>query len=187
LIRSGLYLFRELRDDHFLQSTYDCEKTNLKGLYAAGECAATGLHGANRLASNSLLEGLVMGMAVSEVLNGESFSDSSASLTLPDRGKRPFNVDSEDMRRSLRHLMWRQVGIVRSGDSLKEAGAKVERWNDILWDRQMNRPEQWELLNMMQVASGIITSALKREESRGVHFRRDFPETLKSWQTHIEI
>jgi len=161
-------------------------KTNVEGLLAAGECAAIGLHGANRLASNSLLEGLVMGHEVSEVLNSRSYSNRMGPVAMPSMGKRDFYMDLEDMRRSLRFLMWRQVGIVRSKEGLQLAQDRVKVWRDVLVNRKMNEVSQWELFNMVQVSTFIIDSALQREESRGVHFRSDFPETHGEWKRHIE-
>jgi L-aspartate oxidase len=162
-------------------------QSSVEGLRVAGESAATGFHGANRLASNSLLEGLVMGHEVAKAINEEKLDLPVGPLPLPVMGQRPFRVDLADMKRSLKFLMWREVGIVRNGSGLRSAQAQVKAWQDILTDRDMQEVDQWELYNMVQVASCIIDAALQREESRGVHYRSDFPEPDDKWQRHLEI
>ena len=165
-----------------------CE-TNLKNLYAAGEVAASGFHGANRLGSNSLLEGLVLGQlagaSAGKIISKKGFpelnihssfkSDQSLSrlgITGPIR-----QIDIIDVKNSLRSLMWREVGLNRTAAGLQEALKKINFWCGYIMDKKFTEPSGWELQNMLTVAGLVTTAALKRTESRGVHYRSDFPET----------
>jgi L-aspartate oxidase len=173
----------------------DVGRTDIPGLFAAGEVTSSGLHGANRLASNSLLEGLVYGAragetAAAEVLaegsrGGDEFhvppiSQPKASADGGDAG-----LDLADIRNSLRSLMWRHVGVERSGDSLAEALATVEGWCRYVLPQQFADPQGWQLQNMLEVARLMIRGAICRQETRGVHFRGDHPESHDAWRTHI--
>jgi L-aspartate oxidase len=173
----------------------DVGRTDIPGLFAAGEVTSSGLHGANRLASNSLLEGLVYGAragetAAAEVLaegsrGGDEFhvppiSQPKASADGSDAG-----LDLADIRNSLRSLMWRHVGVERSGDSLAEALATVEGWCRYVLPQQFADPQGWQLQNMLEVARLMIRGAICRQETRGVHFRGDHPESHDAWRTHI--
>lgn len=152
----------------------DCGWTNLR---VAGEMACTGVHGANRLASNSLLEGLVMGAGAARDLREG----------LPPLRKRRFEhdrttagsggLDVADLRRSMESTMWRRAGILRDASGLDRARERLERWQERLRRAPRASREQLELLNMMQVARCIVAAALDREESRGAHHRKDYPET----------
>jgi L-aspartate oxidase len=144
--------------------------TSLPGLYAAGECACTGIHGANRLASNSLLEGLVYGARSGEAASGAPGlpGDIKVPLINPPR----TIPEHDEIRGALRRLMWENVGIVRCEDSLKKAGAQLRRWGYVLNEQYLMRREL-ELKNMLQVAGLITKAALKRKESVGAHFRTD--------------
>lgn len=155
-------------------------RTTLPGLWAAGEVSASGLHGANRLASNSLLEGLVFG-----VLAGKGASD-AASL-IPDdyhalplenrpRDKAEEPLDVADISNSLKSLMWRNVGIRRDRTGLEDAARSVQQWCRYALPRQFSQQAGWELQNMLLLARLMIESAMTRQESRGVHLRSDFPE-----------
>ena len=170
-------------------------RTGVAGLFAAGEVTSSGLHGANRLASNSLLEGLVYGAraggaASAELLaagpDGDAFRvpPISNSKTLENGGEAAM-LDLADIRNSLQSLMWRQVGVERTGGQLAEALETVEGWCRYVLPRQFGDPEGWQLQNMLQVARLMITAALVREESRGVHFRADCPEPAEAWLAHI--
>jgi len=167
-------------------------QTTLPNLWAAGEVSATGLHGANRLASNSLLEGLVYG-----ALTGEGAS--KAAATIPDslHGlgiinpalKRPErshdSLDLIDIRNSLKSLMWRAAGVRRDAKRLTDAGQKIEQWCRYVFSRQFDEPIGWELQNSLFVARIMIRAALAREESRGVHLRTDFPTANDElWRRH---
>lgn len=163
--------------------------TDVPGLYAAGEVAATGLHGANRLASNSLLEGLVLGR-----LTGQSAARHAASqprLPLKILGQGPVSsrgfMDLDDLEASLRALMWREAGIERSGANLTGALAAVGGWEGFA-RRVEAEPvtARLMLLDMLCVARLLCESALLREESRGTHFRRDFPARDDArWRVHL--
>lgn len=161
-------------------------RTSLDGLYAVGECASTGFHGANRMGSNSLLEGLVHGRLV-----GEHLLDRSRSLRrflspyLPeDHHAQAAELHLADMTYSLKSLMWRQVGIERDAAGLEDARQRLDAWAGYLARLGPFTPEGVEVMNMVQVAQGITRCALFREESRGAHFRSDFPTTREAWQVH---
>ncbi len=141
----------------------------VRGLYAAGEAACTGVHGANRLASNSLLEGLVYGArAGAAALNGR------VEPSEPSRTPRPVHTipAHDEIRGALRRLMWEKVGIIRCGKSLQEAREKLAEWEYILDKNFMTRREL-ELKSMLQAAVLITEAALRRKQSVGAHYRTD--------------
>ncbi len=166
-------------------------RSSVPGLWAAGEVTSSGLHGANRLASNSLLEGLVYGAHVGEevsqaVLKDEKRDELQAlSLSHPKTTASSESFDLADIRNSLRSLMWRHVGVERSGESLQEALGTVEGWCRYVLPIQFSEPAGWQLQNMLEVSRLMILSALERTETRGVHVRSDCPQTLEKWITHI--
>ncbi len=156
-------------------------ETDIRQLYALGECSFTGLHGANRLASNSLLEALAFAKTVSGRITQKS---SQPQPRLPqllsdpgygESGRRP-SLDKTASR--LRNVMWQNVGIVRSRESLKRAARSLRDLTRRL-DREFNdgrlRSDVLELRNLVTVAELITTSALQRQESRGLHFNSDYP------------
>jgi len=165
--------------------------TTLPGLYAAGEVACSGVHGANRLASNSLLEGLVFGMraakaAVAHAGRG-SMPGSLPSLEELEGGRVRDLEDPEKLRSSLRRLMWGKVGLVRSRESLISASAQLSRWMRTLEGPFATRAAL-EVRNMVQVGRCITDAALWRENSVGAHYRSDFPEAKGvGWQEHSQI
>ncbi|MEX0938583.1 MAG: L-aspartate oxidase [Pirellulales bacterium] len=164
--------------------------TSLPGLLAAGEVTSSGLHGANRLASNSLLEGLVFGTRV-----GQAASQAALEMDDDYRALRIENppvvdggepLDLADIRNSLKSLTWRAAGVRREGSQLSEAAETIDHWCRYVLARQFTMPEGWELQNMLLVARAIIAGALAREETRGVHVRIDFPETDDThWRRRI--
>jgi L-aspartate oxidase len=174
-------------------------RTSIPGLFAAGEVTSSGLHGANRLASNSLLEGLVYGgrageAASSDVLAevpraGEEFRvppiEESPAVVDSGNGSDAAALDLADIRNSLRAVMWRHVGVERTGDSLAEALVTVEGWCRYVLPRQFADPQGWQLQNMLEVARLMIRGAIDRAETRGVHFRADHPTTTDAWRSHI--
>ena len=169
-------------------------RTTLPGLWAAGEVTSTGLHGANRLASNSLLEGVVFGLrcgqnasqvALSQPDNFTAPRLESPSMTSKSRVDDP--LDLTDIRNSLRSLMWRSVGISRNEQDLVAARQQLDFWASYVCRRDLVDPAGWELQNMMLVARSMAAAALERRESRGVHARSDYPETLESQRSHICI
>jgi L-aspartate oxidase len=163
-------------------------ETNIPGLFAAGETACTGVHGANRLASNSLLESVVFSKRIVQrtemtapLRHCEERSDEAISYCLPERKLSstapPLNLPN------LQSLMWDKVGIIRSGKSLKEAAIILATWESLL-PQSTDRPS-YELNNLVLCARLMTEAALLREESRGAHFRTDFPRTSPEWQRHI--
>jgi len=166
-------------------------KTSIEGLWAAGEVTSSGLHGANRLASNSLLEGLVFGARVADDITAALDIRGRVPLEVPPIGvtlaaAKPRDIDLDDLRKSLRALMWRRVGITRDTQGLEEARDQVAQWARFLLPLEFDDPAGWTMQNMLVTAQLMIASALAREESRGVHHRRDFPNTNPAWRRHIE-
>ena len=173
-------------------------RTTVPGLFAAGEVTSSGLHGANRLASNSLLEGLVYGARAGEAASADILAAGNAvagdvefrvpAITNPKSdagGDTGGPLDLADIRNSLRALMWRHVGVERSGGPLAEALETVEGWCRYVLPRQFAEPQGWQLQNMLQVARLMIRGAIERPETRGVHFRGDHPEASPAWRAHI--
>ncbi len=155
-------------------------RTSLKGLYAAGEVTCTGVHGANRLASNSLLEGLVFGARAGKAAiddNGQWTMDNGQFENPKSKIQNPKSVDlSVAVRKRVKRVMWERVGILRDKDSLQRA---LREFNQI---RQANLGTLSK--NFVTVATLITKAALWREESRGGHFRNDFPEQNEDWRIH---
>jgi L-aspartate oxidase len=166
--------------------TDDSARTNIRGLYACGEAAYTGLHGANRLASNSLLEGLVFGKIAGQACaqmtgNGPAAPARIVSdIPLSDRSE----LDLSDVRSSLRSVMWRHVGIERDGHRLEEVVEMFDFWARYTLDKIFDERGGWEVQNMLTVGALVTRSALWRAESRGVHSRRDYPEPRDAFHTH---
>jgi L-aspartate oxidase len=154
-------------------------RTTLPGLWAAGEVTSSGLHGANRLASNSLLEGLVYGAhagaSASKAARSEPDSYRVLTLSNPAVEEPAESLDLADIRNSLKSLTWRAAGVRRQADDLIEAGENIDRWCRYVLLRQFRHPEGWELQNMLTVSRLVMAAALAREETRGVHLRLDFP------------
>ncbi len=153
--------------------------TSIPGLFAAGEVACSGVHGANRLASNSLLEGLVFGGRAA--LAAEAFAGRAPSVpSMPSaqdlEGRRLGRLeDAEKLRSSLRKIMWGKVGLVRTGESLVGALANLSRWGRVV-DRPFKLRRDLEVKNMVQIARCIAEAALWRENSVGAHYRADYPD-----------
>ncbi len=154
--------------------------TSVQGLYAAGEVSCTGVHGANRLASNSLLEGLVYGYragrAAARHISPADRKSGAAGLTGGCPPKKSYDTlpHADSVRESLRNIMWKDVGIIRSETSLREALKRLSEWNFIL-DMEFASRRDTELKNMLTVALIITEAALKRKESVGAHYRSDYP------------
>jgi L-aspartate oxidase len=148
------------------------------------------LHGANRLASNSLLEGLVYGAHAGEGASRQAAQSADDFRALPLENPRLEDstepMDLADIRNSLKSLMWRSAGVRRAGDQLGEAEEAVDRWCGYVLARQFQEPGGWELQNMLTVSRLMIRAALTREETRGVHVRTDFPATDNAnWRRHL--
>ncbi|RCS58131.1 L-aspartate oxidase [Parvibium lacunae] len=155
-------------------------RTDITGLYAVGEVACTGLHGANRLASNSLLECLVMGKAAAaDILTRPTQTIPS----IPQWDESRVTRAEEEVTVShdwdeLRRLMWNYVGIVRSNQRLAQAQRRISLLKeevDEFYNRYLISPDLLELRNLTTVADLIVQSAVQRKESRGLHYTKDFP------------
>ncbi len=153
--------------------------TNIRNLYACGEVSSTGLHGANRLGSNSLLEGLVYGHRVGKEVRLTLENDNSPLILVHQSYKVPSpnqgELDLGDVKDTLQSLMWRNVGIERDKKHLIEAKEMISYLCNYVLEKEFLSPAGWELQNMLTVASIITEMAEKREETRGVHYRKDFP------------
>jgi len=160
-------------------------RTSLPGLYACGETACSGLHGANRLASNGLLEGLVFGARAA-----------AAALEMRDATRAPIQIISDirlsvhgeldlvDVRSSLRSAMWRNVGIERTGQKLEDVVEMFDFWSRYALDKILDDPEGWETQNMLIVGALMTRAAAWRTESRGTHCRLDHPEEKMELRSH---
>ncbi|WP_447727829.1 L-aspartate oxidase [Sphingomonas koreensis] len=159
-------------------------KTDLPGLYAAGECTESGLHGANRLASNSLLECFVFGEAAAKhiIANWDTLPPPPAIR--PWDESRVTDSDEEVVIKQnwteIRRFMWNYVGIVRTTKRLERAAHRIKMLNDEVADYYGHfrvTPDLIELRNLLQAAELIVRSALHRHESRGLHYTLDYPQT----------
>ena len=166
--------------------------TNITNLLCCGEAAATGLHGSNRLASNSLLEGLVFGQIcgqeVARQISGEPVEAERQRIVYEIAESERTELDVADVTNSLRSVMWRNVGIVRCRERLEETLEIIDFWRRYVMDKVFDEPSGWQCQNMLTICRLIAKSALARCESRGVHFRRDYPQTDdKQFQHHITL
>jgi L-aspartate oxidase len=182
-------------------------RTTLAGLYAIGEASCSGLHGANRLASNSLLEGLVFGARAGEDaarqarLNKVNFPQDLEHKISPSS---KTELDVADVKSSLRSVMWRNAGIERTSERLTETREIIAFWSRYVMDKTFNPAETgqemagtetgtgavsiagWELQNMLTVCFLITAAAYTRTESRGAHYRLDFPDRDDAhWRLHL--
>src|SRR4051794_34055820 len=144
-------------------------RSDLPGLYATGEVACSGVHGANRLASNSLLEGLVFSRRIAEVLPAElrDWADPAAD-------GRTAGLVPGTVRRELQEAMTSRVGVLRSATGLAEAVAELDKLAGVAADE--GDTESWETTNLVTISTGLADAAALREETRGSHWREDFPE-----------
>ena len=163
-------------------------ETNIAGLFAAGETACTGVHGANRLASNSMLEVVVFSKRImektrmrAETKTPITTKDTEVHCSLSQR-EIPKAVPAASLS-ALQQLHWDKVGIIRSKKSLTEAADVLAIWQKCL-PQPTDRPS-YELNNLVLTGRLVTEAALTREESRGAHFRSDFPKSLPQWQRHI--
>ena len=153
-------------------------RTSIPGLYACGEVACTGVHGANRLASNSLLEGLVFARRIAD--------DIAADLppqAEPRAARRvPAWVVTPEIRGELQRAMTRGAGVLRSADSLAATEKELARLGE-----QHATPDNsaWEATNLLTVATALVASASERRETRGCHWREDYPHAADEWRGHL--
>ena len=167
-------------------------RSSVKRLWGAGEVTSSGLHGANRLASNSLLEGLVYGAHAGEGASQAvtEMDDSLAAhpVCQPTAVDATEELDLEDIRLSLRSLMGRSVGVERHQERLTAALAQIDAYCEYVLPRQFMNIEGWELQNLLVSARMMTSAALARTESRGVHFRTDFPVMDEAnWHRHLLV
>ncbi|MCX8028062.1 MAG: L-aspartate oxidase [Thermodesulfovibrionales bacterium] len=160
--------------------------TNIKGLYSAGESACTGVHGANRLASNSLLEGLVFGFRCAVHASGLEPLNPTTVTDFDNAKETISRSDINTIRNHIKKTMWEYVGIIRCGKSLSQAKQEISRWKDIM-DMPFRSRIGIETKNIICVAMAITESALCREGSVGAHYRTDFKERGENWQRHISV
>jgi L-aspartate oxidase len=169
-------------------------RTTLAGLYAVGEAACTGAHGANRLASNSLLEGLVFADRAARDIDDSvdpvsrhgrvatlspGLDTAAGGLLMAPLDQRESVVD----RNQLQQLMWDAVGVLRSRESLSTASERLATWTAA--DPTQATIAQREDANLLDLARTLVTAALAREESRGAHYRSDFPNTSADFARHL--
>ena len=169
-------------------------RTDLPGLYAAGECTESGLHGANRLASNSLLECFVFGEAAAKHILGNWATFDAPPKVRPWDESRVTNSDEEVIIKQnwteIRRFMWNYVGIVRTTRRLERAQHRIRLLFDEIDDYYGHfrvTTDLIELRNLLQSADLIVQSALKRHESRGLHYTLDYPMSRASAKDTILV
>lgn len=163
-------------------------RTNIEGFYACGEAACNGIHGANRLASNSLLEGLVFGHKIGREVTGTLVGkEKQASFHQKyEINREPRNVDVETMRTEVQKRMTEKVGIIRNREGLLTAKTENQECLDQILHMENTQLKGFELQNLVLLSGLVIESALEREESRGAHYRSDFDKTdNEKWQRNI--
>jgi len=184
---------------HYMIGGVDCDshgKTSLPALYAVGEAGCSGLHGANRLASNSLVEGLVFGArAGADAARAAIGRDVKFPHQLEHRieSSTKTELDLPDVKSSLRSIMWRNCAIERIGDRLSETREIIAFWSRYVMDKTFtplgtgdDAIPGWELQNMLTACFLITTAAYTRTESRGAHYRLDYPERDdEHWRLHL--
>jgi L-aspartate oxidase len=158
-------------------------RTNVPGLYAAGETACTGVHGANRLASNSLLEGLVFGARVARAMREETGLSTSAEKSNP--AEPATSAAATEILAQLKQAMWKHAGVLRSREGLQSLQSQIAGWKAEL-PIQASRAVI-ETRNLLAVGDLIARSALAREESRGAHYRIDFPQHDERFHKHSVV
>ena len=165
-------------------------RTRLPRLYACGECASLGVHGANRLASNSLLDGLVYGARAAQAASlgngGELTSEQvAAARALPPT---PLHAADPSFRDEVRRILWEQVGIIRDEAGLQDAKVHLRAMCSEMQRTDVAAYDEVETAGMIQAGRLVTAAALARPESRGAHYRTDFPETDNAnWRKHIVL
>ena len=166
--------------------------TSIPRLKACGEVACTGFHGANRLGSNSLLEGLVVGYHAGDEA-GRAASEEEGEPRRPNlkgcvETEKRDPIDVGDVTNALRAVTWRSLGIERNRFHIEEAIHMLQFWGRYVMDKEFHNPAGWELQNVLFVARLMADAALMREESRGVHYRTDFDAMNdENWRVRLAI
>jgi L-aspartate oxidase len=155
-------------------------RTSVPGLYAAGEAACTGLHGANRLASNSLLEALVFAQRIADDL-----AEHKPRPGVPEIAEGGGDVCSTTSRAPLQEAMTAGAGVLRSEESLEATAESLTALGDNVSGRP--RPATWEATNLLTVAAAVTAAAHRRRETRGSHWREDHPEAESDWLGHLHL
>jgi len=153
-------------------------RTSIPGLYACGEVACTGVHGANRLASNSLLEGLVFARRIADDIARDLPPQAEPAPATAERGW----VVAPAIRGELQRTMTRGAGVLRSADSLAGTAKELARLAE---QRDTPRNAAWEATNLLTVATVLVAAARTRRETRGCHWREDFPVAEDEWRGHL--
>ena len=165
-------------------------RTNLDGLYSCGEAACVGVHGANRLASNSLLEGLVFGRRIANSMKDHLARPRAELKRLSlaaHEPRRPWPGTASEVRQEVQELMWSKVGILREAAGLNDALRRFSELSAFTWS-DPSTAEAIETANLVTLAHLVARSALIREESRGSHYRLDFPaRDDQRWQRHTFV
>jgi L-aspartate oxidase len=184
---------------HYMIGGIDADelgRSTLPGLYAVGEAGCSGLHGANRLGSNSLLEGLAFGARAGVDAAAQAKAEQPSFPLALEASVAPSSkteLDLADVKSSLRSVMWRNVGIERSAERLAETREIIAFWSRYVMDKTFDPATLgasavagWELQNMLTVCYLIATAALTRTESRGAHYRTDFSQRDDDhWRLHL--
>lgn len=156
-------------------------RSTIRGLYACGEVACSGVHGANRLASNSLLEGLVFARRIAAAID----QDGRSAWAVEPRSTGHEMVVTNSVRRALQQRMDADAGVLRSAASLADAAGWIDETLHAPTSMGMPCTEDWETTNLMTVARVLVEHARLREETRGSHWREDHPATLERWRVRL--
>jgi len=157
-------------------------RTGIPGLYAVGEVACTGLHGANRLASNSVTEGVVAGTRL-----GRDLAWRLPETVHPAEAPEPSGLMDPSRRVELRAAMSRHVGVVRRAEGLAAAQDVIDGLCGDLSSTVAPSRRSWEATNLLTIAAAVVAAATTRTESRGCHRRADWPDTREVWRTHLHV
>lgn len=162
-------------------------RTNICGLLACGEATSSGLHGANRLASNSLLEALVFSQNIASYINNNIIPEEKIVIKLPERFSSIYKgtIRGRELKDELQSIMWKYAGLKRNDQGLEKL---VKRLNEML--SSLREPEEildFEVINMLQLSLKLAKGAKERKESRGGHYREDYPVANSNWKKHINF
>ena len=160
-------------------------RTSLQGLFAAGEVSCSGLHGANRLPCNSLLEAIVMGYTAGKNASQEKAVEKSDKLNLSSEQQSRSSLSAEQGLKKIRELMWENCGIVRTGKALEKAVSEIKEFS--IENSEEFSLERLRFENTKNLAELVLESAFAREESRGVHYRNDFPKENVKFMKHTIV